>query len=215
MIELVHERDLTITTNDGVVFDRIRVYAEPHSAGQWAGVIEFLSADGTRVLRTERETTQNKVADVAYWATGLELVYFEGALDRARRRRNGSASPDAGPGAGWRVAFVEIVGADPELPLRVMNTRTLAPGWRRPVHEGGVLVYEGTLKPPTATEAGRYAFLVLFRTENAAALVANAVWSELHQAVAAVIVEGTPVPMNHGAIKEALLRTAQAVENAA
>jgi hypothetical protein len=34
-------------------------------------------------LRTERETTQPDKAVLEYWATGLEPIYFEGALARA------------------------------------------------------------------------------------------------------------------------------------
>jgi hypothetical protein len=86
MAELVHERPLLITDGAGMVFDLIRVYAEPQAAtGMWEGVIEFVAADGGSTVRTPRETTQSTVAAVAYWATGLEPIYFEGALDRALR----------------------------------------------------------------------------------------------------------------------------------
>ena len=85
MEHLVHERDLVITDGSGEVYDQIRVWAVPHTAGTWAGYIEFVSATGGPSVRTDRETTQSTVAAVTYWATGLEPLYFEGALERARR----------------------------------------------------------------------------------------------------------------------------------
>jgi hypothetical protein len=86
MEHLVHERDLVISDGSGALFDRIRVWAVPHTAGTWAGVIEFVNAAGGPSVRTDRETTQSTVGAVTYWATGLEPIYFEGALERARRR---------------------------------------------------------------------------------------------------------------------------------
>jgi hypothetical protein len=86
MEELVHERDLVITDENGDVYAGIRVYAAPHTGTTWAGFIEFVRADGGPSLWTDRETTQSTVAAVTYWATGLEPLYFEGALERARRR---------------------------------------------------------------------------------------------------------------------------------
>jgi hypothetical protein len=91
MEHLVHERDLFITGGSGDIYDRVRVYAVPHTAGTWAGFIEFVGADGTPSVRTERETTQSTVAAVTYWATGLEPLYFEGALARALRRLGDAA----------------------------------------------------------------------------------------------------------------------------
>jgi hypothetical protein len=76
MEHLVHERDLLITDGNGNVYDRIRVYAALQTGGTWAGFIEFVNADGSAALRTERETTQSTPAAVTYWATGLEPLYF-------------------------------------------------------------------------------------------------------------------------------------------
>lgn len=123
MTELVHERDLAITDVNGVLYDRVRVYADVMANGRWAGVIEFLAADG--------------------------------ALDRALPRVATATPVDPLAGAPWRPAFVTVESLDPELPLFVMDTRTLAPGWRRVVHEGGVLVYEGALQSPMADAPGR------------------------------------------------------------
>ena len=52
--------------------------------GTWERWIEFHpEGGGGPVLRTGRETSQPNKDAVAYWASGLERVYFEGALERA------------------------------------------------------------------------------------------------------------------------------------
>jgi hypothetical protein len=62
-----------------------RVYGQPREDGTWEGWIEFDSPlSGT--LRTDRETTQSHYDHLAYWATGLEPLYLQGALMRALRR---------------------------------------------------------------------------------------------------------------------------------
>jgi hypothetical protein len=50
------------------------------------GWLEFVptSASGGPVLRTGQETSQPDREAVEYWAGGLEPVYLEGALGRAR-----------------------------------------------------------------------------------------------------------------------------------
>jgi hypothetical protein len=53
------------------------------SDGTWAGWIEFVPHDGSHRLRTSQETSQPNRDAVAYWASGLEDVYFDGALGRA------------------------------------------------------------------------------------------------------------------------------------
>src|SRR5262249_48614668 len=59
------------------------VWGEPRSDGLWEGRIHFVPADGGPVLSTERETSQSNLEALAYWATGLEPVYLDGALARA------------------------------------------------------------------------------------------------------------------------------------
>jgi hypothetical protein len=51
--------------------------------GTWAGWIEFVPADGSQRLRTGQETSQPNRDALAYWASGLEDVYLDGALARA------------------------------------------------------------------------------------------------------------------------------------
>ena len=77
-----------VTFNDTFVGDngisyRARACGRELDDGRWEGWIEFEALDGSRVVRTQRETTQPNRTDTAYWATGLTPVYLEGALDRA------------------------------------------------------------------------------------------------------------------------------------
>ena len=60
---------------------RVRAYAEKRG-NVWIGWLEFRS--GSRTLKTSEETSQPTKDAVAYWATGLEPVYLEGALARAK-----------------------------------------------------------------------------------------------------------------------------------
>jgi hypothetical protein len=83
MAELIHEHGTHVKTDDGQLFVA-RTYAEQMPDGIWAGWLEFVSAQKGTVLRTERETTQPTRQAVAYWASGLEPVYFEGAFARAQ-----------------------------------------------------------------------------------------------------------------------------------
>src|SRR5882762_3235687 len=86
MTELVHERLLELSDGQGTSFRRVLVYAARQPAGTWMAWVEFVSANGDKVVQTDRETTQSTLKGVAYWATGLQPTYFEGALDRALRR---------------------------------------------------------------------------------------------------------------------------------
>jgi len=81
MSEIVHERALALDDGRGGRFDLVRVHGQEQPDGTWHGWIEFRSAEG-RSLETERETTQSHRDGLAYWASGLEPVYFEGALAR-------------------------------------------------------------------------------------------------------------------------------------
>lgn len=80
---LVAERAERVRDVDGTEYG-IRIYGEPQSDGTWMGWIEFVTLDGSRILRTGHETTQSNSEFLAYWATGLEPLYFEGAFQRAR-----------------------------------------------------------------------------------------------------------------------------------
>ena len=49
----------------------------------WAAWLEFDRGDGSSLV-TEEETSQPSLTALEYWAGGLEPVYLEGALERAR-----------------------------------------------------------------------------------------------------------------------------------
>jgi hypothetical protein len=62
----------------------VRVYAATHAPGRWDGWFVFFPLHGGRELATDRETTQNSLAAISYWASGVSTTYLEGALQRAR-----------------------------------------------------------------------------------------------------------------------------------
>lgn len=65
----------------------VRAYGQARQDGTWEGWLEFVGDGAAAVLRTDQETTQSNREGVAYWASGLEPTYLEGAF--ARVRRNG------------------------------------------------------------------------------------------------------------------------------
>jgi hypothetical protein len=67
---------------DGALYQPVALGAE-RGDGTWAGWLEFREIGGTRVLRTNRETTQPNRGALAYWASGLHASYLEGAFARA------------------------------------------------------------------------------------------------------------------------------------
>ncbi|HEV8436673.1 MAG TPA: hypothetical protein VGT40_01110 [Methylomirabilota bacterium] len=86
MAELIHEHSTTVKDDDGAIYGA-EIWAEQRLDGTWEGWLEFRPADdGGEVLRTQRETSQPSRAAVEYWATGLEPIYLDGALARARGR---------------------------------------------------------------------------------------------------------------------------------
>ena len=60
----------------------VHAFGEARDDGTWEGWLEFHSVLGA-VRRTGRETTQPDRGALAYWASGLEPIYFDGAFARA------------------------------------------------------------------------------------------------------------------------------------
>ncbi|HZS36507.1 MAG TPA: hypothetical protein VFF06_06765 [Polyangia bacterium] len=83
MSELIHEHSSRVFDRLGRAFVA-RIFAAPDQRGVWSGWIEFHALDGGPLLRTGTETTQPNRDSVAYWASGLEPIYLEGAFERAR-----------------------------------------------------------------------------------------------------------------------------------
>ena len=84
MPELIHQHASPLFDSQGRTYTVV-ILGEPRTDGTWEGWIEFHPADSERaVLRTARETSQPNREALAYWATGLEPVYLEGAFARAQ-----------------------------------------------------------------------------------------------------------------------------------
>jgi hypothetical protein len=81
--ELIHAFSEPLRGPDGTLY-RVVVRGQERDDGTWIGWLEFTDPSAN-VLQTERETTQSSAEQVKYWATGLELTYLDGALERARR----------------------------------------------------------------------------------------------------------------------------------
>ena len=77
----IHEFATRVMTEDGRVYS-VSAYARPRG-NDWIGWLVFRADDGTEIT-TDRETTQPDRRAVEYWASGLEPVYLDGALSRAR-----------------------------------------------------------------------------------------------------------------------------------
>jgi len=75
MADIVHEFENPVGEY------RVRAYVEKRK-NLWIGWLEFRS--GKKILRTGEETSQPDKKAGEYWATGLEPVYLEGALERAK-----------------------------------------------------------------------------------------------------------------------------------
>jgi plasmid stabilization system protein ParE len=210
MIELVHERLLELNDGQGTPFRRVLVYAERQPAGTWVAWVEFVSASGNKVVQTDRETTQSTLKGVAYWATGLQPTYFEGALDRALRRTENaraSAAPAPEPGPGGMVSF-RIRSADPRVPFRLMATHTLVPGLRRRVHHAGSLIYVRAVEPALTDMPRIYEFLAHFQSARAAAMLAQRLEVDLEGTAATLEIRRLEVPLESEAIRRALVEAA-------
>lgn len=89
MAQLIHTHSRSIPGPDGALYEA-RVYGDTQRGGTWIGWLEFRrvsAADGPSrpgLLRTGRETTQPDLPALEYWAGGLEPIYLEGAVARAR-----------------------------------------------------------------------------------------------------------------------------------
>ena len=84
MAELIHVCETEVRAAGGVIY-RAEVHGEERDDGTWVGWIEFRPVSGDApALRTGQETSQPNRSALAYWASGLEPVYIDGAFSRAR-----------------------------------------------------------------------------------------------------------------------------------
>ena len=79
---LVHEFLEPFVASDGQQYV-VRVYGQERSDGTWIGWLTFVGVDGQTIKRTARETTQSTQGHLAYWASGLQQSYLDGAFSRA------------------------------------------------------------------------------------------------------------------------------------
>ena len=83
MDELIQECETKVLDANGVTY-RAVVYGKERADGTWVGWIEFRPAGGGEpARRTGQETSQPNRDALAYWATGLEPVYIDGAFSRS------------------------------------------------------------------------------------------------------------------------------------
>ena len=82
MAEVIFSYEGRVSGKDGDGYS-VQACGRPFNETVWEGWLEFLPEDGSAALRTSRETTQPNREDLEYWASGLEVVYLEGALRRA------------------------------------------------------------------------------------------------------------------------------------
>ena len=95
MAELLQKYSTAVTGRNGTEYI-VRSYGEERTDGTWTGWLEFDPIDPSgSVVRTGQETSQPNRMTIEYWATGLEPVYFEGALERALDRGEQSRSTNA------------------------------------------------------------------------------------------------------------------------
>lgn len=85
MVELIQEfGPEVISDEDGLRFIA-RAYAAPQPNGPlWDAWLVFFPEDGGPPLVGDRETAQHH-SELLYWASGLEPIYIEGALERVAR----------------------------------------------------------------------------------------------------------------------------------
>ena len=86
MTELIHVHSSLVARRDGPR-SSARIMGAERSDGTWQGWIEFQPEGGGDVLRTGAETSQPSLAALEYWAGGIEPLYLDGALGRAKPKR--------------------------------------------------------------------------------------------------------------------------------
>jgi hypothetical protein len=83
MPELIYEHTAQVEDAEGEVYIP-RTYGQGRADGTWMGWIEFHPIAGEGLfLRTGQETSQPNREALAFWASGLEPIYFDGAFARA------------------------------------------------------------------------------------------------------------------------------------
>ena len=213
MSKLVHEFSAPVTQRGASWTARIR--GDQDAVGHWQGWIEFLPQDGGPALQTGRETTQSEYEHLRYWASGLSPAYLEMAFQRARPTESHEPSPPPPlpvpsydparireGGEDSSVVRLQLETLDPSLPRRLMRSPEIRGGRVRRIPGGGILVYDGV--EGEEGQPSRHTFLLQYGSENAAAVLANHLWSALHGEGGALFVDGAPVEIDSHLLNEAL-----------
>ena len=79
--ELIYEHPHPIS-HGGVKY-HASVFGSERKDGTWSGWLQFRDAKTGETTRTGQETSQPSRGALEYWASGVEDVYLEGALQRA------------------------------------------------------------------------------------------------------------------------------------
>lgn len=214
MSELIHEFSRTVASEEGVGY-LARIRGEVDESGHWDGWIEFVPQDGGPVRQTPRETTQSNREHLEYWASGLSEDFLQMALRRARTLEGEPVPPPPLEEPGYDpegiressgsapAVRLELETLDPLLPRKLMRLEELREGQVRRIRGGGIIVYDGLDAPEGGPS--RHRFLIQFGSGNEAAVLANHIWTALHDAGSPkVLVEGQPVEIQNHALAEAL-----------
>jgi hypothetical protein len=87
--DLIQEFASAIADADGHGYAARAVGRQRKGQTVWEGWLEFAPLGGRGIVRRSPvETTQPNRDALAYWASGLEPVYLEGALERAIASRS-------------------------------------------------------------------------------------------------------------------------------
>jgi hypothetical protein len=91
MTEVIHDFAYEVPDADGHLYLARALGRQRKGRTVWEGWLEFTPLGGRGIVRRSPiETTQPNRDAVAYWASGLEPVYLEGALERAISSRSDS-----------------------------------------------------------------------------------------------------------------------------
>jgi hypothetical protein len=91
MAELLHEFSTRVRDREACDYVA-QGWGRRMDDGRWEGWLVFLPLERGFARKTGRETTQANLDALAYWVTGLEPVYLEGALERSFPLRLDSAA---------------------------------------------------------------------------------------------------------------------------
>jgi hypothetical protein len=90
----IHEFTAEIADADGHAYSARAMGRQRPGRTVWEGWLEFSPVGGGGIVRRSPiETTQPNREALAYWASGIEPVYLEGALERAITSRSDSRGP--------------------------------------------------------------------------------------------------------------------------